>query len=68
MASCSRVSECPLFKVFTMNASLKLWKTLYCEAQFARCERFKLAGTGQRVPGNLLPNGRTLASTQVPKA
>jgi hypothetical protein len=61
MASCSRVAGCPLFKHFSIKASLLVWTRSYCEGGFARCERLKLADAGLPVPPNLLPNGKLLA-------
>ncbi|HUL58125.1 MAG TPA: hypothetical protein VLU43_02555 [Anaeromyxobacteraceae bacterium] len=58
--TCVRVSTCPLFQAFAMRSSLNVWRTSYCEGDFARCERLKLADSGQPVPPNLLPNGRLL--------
>lgn len=59
--ACPRVSGCPLFPKLSMQASLVVWKTMYCEGTaFERCERFKLAKSGQKVPPTLLPNGKVL--------
>jgi hypothetical protein len=43
-----------------MREALRVWQSFYCEAAFARCERYKLAGAGLEVPERLLPNGRVL--------
>lgn len=61
MPSCTRINSCPLFKQFSIKASLLVWTARYCESDFARCERLKLAVEGKPVPLNLLPNGRMLA-------
>jgi hypothetical protein len=60
MASCDRISTCALFKQFSIKASLIVWTTRYCENDFGRCERLKLANAGLPVPVNLLPNGKML--------
>ena len=60
MASCERISTCPLFKQFSIKAALVVWTTRYCESDFGRCERLKLAQAGKPVPLNLLPNGKML--------
>ncbi len=60
MAACSRMSNCALFKQFSIKASLVVWTTRYCESNFARCARLQLATEGKPVPLNLLPTGRTL--------
>ena len=62
-AACDRVVTCPLFARFSVGAALGVWKTYYCEGEFTRCERWKMAQAGREVPTNLLPNGRML---QVP--
>lgn len=58
--SCSNAAGCPLFPLFTLKASLAVWQVHYCDGQFENCERLKLAKAGQRVPPNLLPNGKSL--------
>jgi hypothetical protein len=60
MAACARVETCPLFKQFQTKAALRVWQSYYCEGDFNRCERWKLAAAGRPVPMSLLPNGRTL--------
>jgi hypothetical protein len=60
MASCPRIASCPLFQQFAMKSSLKVWQTYYCEGDFGRCERWRLAAVEKPVPVNLLPNGRKL--------
>ena len=58
--ACARISGCPLYKAFAMKSSLRVWKTYYCEGDFNRCERLKVANAGASVPPNMLPNGRML--------
>ncbi len=60
MEACSRIDRCPLFQQFSIKAALRVWVNQYCERDFGRCERLKLALLGQPVPRNLLPNGRML--------
>ncbi len=59
--ACSHVPTCPLFSLFTMNSSLKLWRINYCDSHFEKCERYKLSHAGGKVPKDMLPNGKTLA-------
>jgi hypothetical protein len=42
------------------EATLGVWKSLYCESNFHACERLKLFHAKQIAPLNLLPNGRML--------
>ena len=60
MPACSRMSNCPLFKTFSLKASLVIWTSRYCERDFASCARLQLAAEGKPVPLGLLPNGRML--------
>ncbi len=60
MNPCPRVSGCPLFKQMSMKIALSVWRAFYCEDEYARCERWKIASSGKVAPLNLLPNGRTL--------
>lgn len=57
---CSHVRSCELFPRFGLRASLKVWKTCYCDGQYERCERFQRALRGEPVPPTLLPNGKEL--------
>jgi len=63
--TCSHVASCPLFRLFTLNASLQLWRSNYCDGRFESCERFKLSLAGRQVPSNMLPNGKMLGGAQV---
>lgn len=57
---CSHVATCELFPQFGLRASLNVWKTFYCCAQFERCARYQASLSGLPVEPNLLPNGKTL--------
>ena len=61
MEACTRIASCPLFPLFTIQASLAVWKMRYCEGDFSGCERYKLAREMKPIPTNLLPNGKMLA-------
>ncbi len=60
MASCTRIDRCPLFKHFSLKASLVIWTSRYCTGDYGRCERLKRATAGVAVPPVMLPNGRML--------
>jgi hypothetical protein len=65
--SCPNTHGCPLFPLFRLRASLRVWQIQFCESDsHASCARFRLAAAGSRVPPNLLPNGRTLAVAEAP--
>lgn len=55
--ACPNQERCPLFAHFTIDAALRVWQTFYCDADFARCERYKRSNAGGSVPSTLLPNG-----------
>jgi hypothetical protein len=58
--ACTHITSCPLFPQFTLKASLNVWQVHYCNGDFEKCARLKLSKAGQRVPPNLLPNGKSL--------
>ena len=58
--ACPNLQGCPLFPLFRMKASLQVWQVQFCEGRYEGCERYKLSRAGQRVPPNLLPNGKSL--------
>src|SRR5207245_876926 len=59
-ARCPHVTTCPLFPLIRLTAVLAVWKTNYCDADYARCARHAAAARGEAVPVNLLPNGTLL--------
>jgi len=58
--ACAHIPTCPLFSLFTMKSSLSVWQQHYCNDKFDECNRYQLSHAGERVPPNLLPNGRSL--------
>lgn len=48
-----------MFQYFC-RAAKRVYRELYCEGDYASCERRKLRMAGQPVPHNLLPHGRPL--------
>lgn len=60
---CPHARSCPMFELFRMQASLRIWQLTYCELdeeRHGRCERFRRATVGESVPSHLLPNGQLL--------
>ena len=49
-----------MYQIFNYTGTLEVWKANYCTSDYERCERFKRAAEGRRVPINLLPNGKML--------
>jgi len=62
MVSCPDSSSCNLKTTLSMVAALRIWQSLYCEADWGRCERRRLRAAGGPVPKDLLPDGRTLGA------
>lgn len=58
--TCSHKTDCPLFAQFAMEPSLAIWKSHYCEGEFATCKRYQLALKGDAIPLTLLPNGKLI--------
>jgi hypothetical protein len=56
---CKYVDRCPMFPKFKLKGALAIWKDRYClhESHHTTCARFKLAESGTKPPGTLLPNG-----------
>lgn len=57
---CPHLASCPMFALFTVKESLRVWQIHYCDGRYDTCARLKLARAGQPVPRALLPNGKTL--------
>jgi hypothetical protein len=57
---CPHVTSCPMFELFELKQVLQVWRTYYCEFTFEQCERYRRFSAGEKVPLNLLPNGKIL--------
>jgi hypothetical protein len=66
MAGCPELYQCGLHRNISMKEALRVWQSFYCEGAFRRCERYKLATSGMKVPEKLLPNGRLVAEPDEP--
>lgn len=58
--ACPKMIACPVFPEFRNRAALKMMQVLYCESDFERCERYKIAVSGCMPARDLLPNGSRL--------
>jgi hypothetical protein len=58
--ACPNLDGCPLHPHFTMRSSLRIWKDFFCNTNYQACVRYQAAQKGERVPPNLLPNGKLL--------
>jgi hypothetical protein len=43
-----------------MKSSLRIWKDFFCSSNYQACVRYQAGQRGERVPPNLLPNGKIL--------
>jgi hypothetical protein len=60
--NCPNTGRCPLFPRFLLKASLRLWKTFYCESEYEGCARWRLSRQGLSVPPDLLPDGSLIGA------
>ena len=65
--NCPHMGGCAMFGLFSLAGTLATWKTNYCSADYARCERFQRSLQGRTVPNNLMPNGALLRKWTPPK-
>ncbi len=59
-ASCWHKPTCPLFPLFIMRATLRVWQLRYCDGDWETCERFRMSAEGKEVPSDMLPNGKSI--------
>jgi hypothetical protein len=64
---CTHKDSCAMFPVISLSSALKIWQTFYCDGQHETCVRFQRALKGEKVPPNLLPNGKELDLVVEPK-
>ncbi len=57
-SACPRLEQCALHRQYNTTALIDTFVALYCEADFSRCERYRLLQLEGTVPDTLLPNGR----------
>ncbi len=49
-----------MYRLLKLSGTLATWKINYCNGDYSRCERYRLAAEGRPVPINLMPNGALL--------
>jgi len=49
-----------MFPIISLSSALKIWQTFYCDGQHETCLRYQRSLKGEKVPPNLLPNGKAL--------
>jgi hypothetical protein len=57
---CPNARNCEMYRLLKVAGALATWKINYCNADFTRCERYKLSSAGRPVPVQLMPNGALL--------
>lgn len=58
--ACSHKDSCAMFPIISLSSALKIWQTFYCDGQHETCLRYQRSLKGEKVPPNLLPNGKAL--------
>ncbi|MHB8744387.1 MAG: ACT domain-containing protein [Sulfuricaulis sp.] len=58
--ACTHKDSCALFPVISLSSALKIWQTFYCDGKYETCLRYQRSLKGEKVPPNLLPNGKAL--------
>jgi len=60
--NCPHKTDCELFPLFRLKASLRTWQIRYCDGGlgYRECVRFQLTNRGETPSAELLPNGRRL--------
>lgn len=58
--ACTHKESCALFPVISLSSALKIWQTFYCDGKYETCLRYQRSLKGEKVPPNLLPNGKAL--------
>jgi hypothetical protein len=58
--TCPHLDGCPLYPLFNLESSLKVWQTFYCRSKFESCVRFQRSSAGETVEPHLLPDGTSL--------
>ena len=58
--ACTHKDSCALFPVISLSSALKIWQTFYCDGNYETCLRYQRSLKGEKVPPNLLPNGKAL--------
>ncbi|MGH7436300.1 MAG: hypothetical protein ACRENE_11565 [Polyangiaceae bacterium] len=61
--SCPHATSCEMYGLLKLSGTLNAWKINYCNGDYERCERYRLAALGRPVPVNLMPNGALLKGT-----
>jgi len=57
---CKHAEDCPMYDLFAVSGTIKIWQLSYCDSDFRRCSRYQKSCRNEVVPQHLLPNGRLL--------
>lgn len=60
---CPYEPTCPMFAMFRLAGTLRVWQDNYCNSDFTRCSRYQHSQAGKPVARELMPNGRMLSAT-----
>jgi hypothetical protein len=59
-SACPNSVNCEMYALLRLAGTLETWKINYCNADYTRCERYRLTAAGRPVPPNLMPSGALL--------
>ncbi len=63
--ACEYLEGCPIFRHFRKYAQ-RVYIDIYCQGDYAICQRYQLRTAGATVPESLLPHGGTLWDREKP--
>lgn len=65
--ACPHKSVCELFPLISGSGALNIWQNYYCDGNFEGCKRYQSTLDGEKIPLNLLPNGKVLDLSSLKK-
>ena len=57
---CPHMDGCEMYGLFQLKGALRVWQINYCEGKYERCARYQLSCDGEKMPRDLLPNGKRI--------
>ncbi len=57
---CPNLNGCPFFNRLALRSSEKVLENLFCLSRYENCARYKIAQSGDSVPADLWPNGKSV--------
>jgi len=57
---CPNTAGCPIYAKFKTEALKNIYIRMYCTSKFDKCKRKQIKDRGEKVPLDLLPDGKSL--------